>query len=551
MRRMLSGLLATAMVASVCATASFAVSTDATATIFSFDFSGAQGTANTTGDITLTLPNGGQIELTCDFPQTNLPAAGAETAEYFVEHAKWKVLGKARYGQNSNGTAGRAMHSEDFFLHRDGTTVKLQTKVEGKDVDLRDILPNGNRDDSDADVVMTSTNNWGTDPVFNGVIDPIYGEDSDGDVTKTNNISADIRDIIVCDKEGNPLPLTEKKDGVDKDQNSADGVQSGQTVYFMIRNDMEWKFHDDTYWKLKVSKGDNGKYIKAISDVPKSFSDDLYSVYTHTRVPGTGGSRARYIKVEMNEIMTDDEFKVTLDLRLTAKSKAVDVFDGVDDDDEIKVKDFYFYVKNLVKAADGEWNVGVGGLMLDPVKNDWNEVTYTDEDGDVAFMKFFGDSDTGKFYAKLSTKWEHADYASYFNDQDAYIFQFTGSPNLSSTSRADLQIYSPFVDDDGNETFDPEQAVIYQVVDGDLFDITDNFEYREGDNGDMAYCTRVRFLGTFIICQKPVEEASSDDVVDLVPDDLVPDNNTGAPVEVNPGNNGGSGSKAPANTGKF
>ena len=67
----------------------------------------------------------------------------------------------------------------------------------------------------------------------------------------------------------------------------------------------------------------------------------------------------------------------------------------------------------------------------------------------------------------------------------------------------------------------------------------------------MAYCTRVRFLGTFIICQKPVEEASNDDVVDLVPDDLVPDNNTGAPVEVNPGNNGGSGSKAPANTGKF
>ena len=139
----------------------------------------------------------------------------------------------------------------------------------------------------------------------------------------------------------------------------------------------------------------------------------------------------------MNELYTDDEIKVTLDLRLSAKSKAVDVF-GVDDDAEVKVKDFYFYMKNLVKAADGEWTVGVGGLMLDPVKNDWNDVTYTDEDGDVAFMKFFGDSDTGKFYAKLSTKWEHADYASYFNDQDAYIFQFTGSPNLSSASRAEI-----------------------------------------------------------------------------------------------------------------
>ena len=69
----------------------------------------------------------------------------------------------------------------------------------------------------------------------------------------------------------------------------------------------------------------------------------------------------------------------------------------------------------------------------------------------------------------------------------------------------------------------------------------------------MAYCTRTRFLGTYIICQKPVDEASNDDVVDLVPDDLVPDDNTNAPVDVTPGNNGGSGSgsKAPANTGKF
>ena len=243
---------------------------------------------------------------------------------------------------------------------------------------------------------------------------------------------------------------------------------------------------------------------------------------------------------------------MTLDMRLSAKSKAASSLDGVEEDTEIKVKDFSFYMKNIVRAADNEWIVGTDGLMLNPVKNDWNEVTYCDEDGDVAYLKFFGDSDTGKFYSKLSTKWEHADYASYFNDQDAYIFQFTGSPSLSSTSRADLEIYSPFVDQDGNETFDPEQAIIYQVMDGDLFDITNQFEYREGNNGDMAYCSRVRFLGTFIICQKPVDEASNDDVVDLVPDDnLTPDNNAGAPVEVNPGSNGGSGSKAPANTGKF
>ena len=87
---------------------------------------------------------------------------------------------------------------------------------------------------------------------------------------------------------------------------------------------------------------------------------------------------------------------------------------------------------------------------------------------------------------------------------------------------------------------------------GDLVNMTGEFTYQEGENGDMAYCTRTRFLGSIIICEKPIEEADGDDIVDLVPDDnLTPDNNAGAPVEVNPGNNGGSGSKAPANTGKF
>ncbi len=530
MRRMLSGLLATAMVASVCATASFAaVSTPSTPSQLTLTFAAEAAAIAVDPTVTLTLDDGGQIILTADKREFTAALSAAEVAEAFAK-STITIKGSAKFAN------GSAMHVEDFEIQRNGTNVRLETKIDGLDADFNYTVGN---------VTATGLAAAPGD-AFNHATD---GEGSDADLT-LEDIPTDIRNIVVCDENGEPIPLTEDRNGVDKDQNNADGVQSGQTVYFMIRSNTEWKFHDDTYWKMKLSKGDNGKYVKAISDVTKNFGSDLYSVYTHTRVPGSGASRSRYIKVEMNELFTDDEYKVTLDMRLTPKSKAEDVF-GVDDDAELKIQDFYFYVKNIVKNADGDWRVGTGGLMLNPVKNDWNEVTYYDEDGDVAFMKFFGDSDTGKFYAKLSTKWEHADYASYFNDQDAYIFQFTGSPNLSSTSRADLQIYSPFVDEDGNETFDPEQAVIYQVVDGDLFDITDSFTYEEGDNGDMAFCTRTRFLGTYIICQKPVDEASNDDVVDLVPDDLVPDDNTNAPVDVTPGNNGGSGSKAPANTGKF
>jgi len=43
-------------------------------------------------------------------------------------------------------------------------------------------------------------------------------------------------DVIVCDGQGYPVPLTENPRGVDKDLNGDDGVQSGSTVYFMIKD---------------------------------------------------------------------------------------------------------------------------------------------------------------------------------------------------------------------------------------------------------------------------------------------------------------------------
>ena len=533
MRKILSGFLATAMVASVCATASFAATaTNATISYTPVDPTNVKEIYKAVQFVRI---NGkeedviGEAKISLDGTSEDLDAA---------------AVGYALNGVRFNNIDFNGKYYDVTLKYNRGSasvtaTISPAVKLDGADFSTAKYRLDLITENDTADTATCG----GKQSITNGT----GGETVDID---RNGTELSVRDVIVCDGQGYPIPLTETSRGVDKDLNGDDGIQSGSTVYFMIK-DNEYKFGNDDYWKLKISKGDNGKYIKALSDTTKKFSGNMYNAINGDVVPGTGGARYRYIKAELSEIFTDDEVKISLDMRLTAKDAAVEHIDGIEDDTEFKVNDFSFYMKNLVKAADGDWRVGVGGLMLNPVKNDWNEVTYYDEDGDLAYLKFFGDSDTGKFYAKLSTKWEHADYASYFNDQDAYIFQFTGSPSLSSTSRADLQIYSPFVDDDGNETFDPEQAVIYQVVDGDLFDITDSFTYEEGDNGDMAFCTRTRFLGTYIICQKPVDEASNDDVVDLVPDDLVPDDNTNAPVDVTPGNNGGSGSKAPANTGKF
>ena len=176
--------------------------------------------------------------------------------------------------------------------------------------------------------------------------------------------------------------------------------------------------------------------------------------------------------------------------------------------------------------------------MLQPLENDTNEIVWYDENNDLAKLSFYADSDVEKFYSKLSTKWEHADYATYFNDQDAFLFDFTGSPKISSTSRGDLDIYNPFIDEDGNETVDPQSVVIYQVIDGDLFDITDQFTYGENEDGYMAFSTRTRFLGTYIFAEKAVEQGSEE-----IPEEL-PSEVPSAPEE-------GSGTKRPAATGRY
>ena len=67
MRRMLSGFLATAMVASVCATASFAaVSTPSTPSQLTLTFAAEAAAIAVDPTVTLTLDDGGQIILTAD-----------------------------------------------------------------------------------------------------------------------------------------------------------------------------------------------------------------------------------------------------------------------------------------------------------------------------------------------------------------------------------------------------------------------------------------------------------------------------------------------------
>ena len=290
---------------------------------------------------------------------------------------------------------------------------------------------------------------------------------------------------------------------------------------------------DDDYFKFKYKKGsDNSKMILGISLVEKNLD----------------GSRKSYIEIKLADDYTDDEYKINPTFTFTAKDDLFSEAAGTvrtredledrnngtipagwtqiaEDGDEFE-GEFTIWISNTELEADEDFAAGTGGVTLKPTKNDDNEIVWYDENDDIAMLTFEGDSSVDNFYPKLSTKWDNSTYATYFADQDAFIFDFISNPDISSTSRPVLTIYDPYYDYEEDESLvDSENVVIYQVVDGELVDVTADWSYGETDDGEMAYTTKTRQLGTYIFCEVAV--AGSEEVVEEPVDDGKDIPNTG------------------------
>ena len=297
---------------------------------------------------------------------------------------------------------------------------------------------------------------------------------------------------------------------------------------------------DDDYFKFKYKKGsDNSKMILDINLVEKNL----------------GGGREEYIEIKLADDYTDDEYKINPTFIFTAKDNIyynagapydwktedylVDRYGSmaaanaagynnsydfyyIEDGDKFE-GEFTLWISNTENEADEDYAAGTGGVTLKPTKNDDNEIVWYDENDDIAMLTFEGDSSVDNFFPKLSTKWDNSTYATYFADQDAFIFDFISNPDISSTSRPVLTIYDPYYDYEEDESLvDSENVVIYQVVDGELVDVTADWSYGETDDGEMAYTTKTRQLGTYIFCEASVagaeevpEEVPADDIKDI------------------------------------
>ena len=307
---------------------------------------------------------------------------------------------------------------------------------------------------------------------------------------------------------GTILPANMK---FDTETATTDLINPDSTVWIGLGTIFEYS--DKGEWKVKTDKGDdNAKLISKMS-VVTSAADKFAS------------GRQEAIKIELKPDYTDNDYKFSPSVKLTYKGDE----DTNKNEGVYLVVDVKFWMGNFGESADRDYDAGKGGVVLKPVKNEDNEINWEDENNTIATLKFVGDDDGKYFFPKLSTKWEDADYAEYFADQDAFIFNFvanaSGKTAIASTSRATLELYNPYYNEDDDElTVDPENVVIYAVADdGSINDVTASFKAVETDDGDYVFQTKTRELGCYIIAEKPYTTAAADDVE--TPDDgkAIPD----------------------------
>ena len=260
-------------------------------------------------------------------------------------------------------------------------------------------------------------------------------------------------------------------------------------------------YEDDI--KFAYKKGDNSKMIESIKLLQKNLGGDA------------GDARKWYVEIKIKDDMTDTEFKFNPEVSLTAKADIVLGSDTIKKGVKGTCDDIVFWISNTgINEDDIDRTAGTGGEIFKPVKNEENTVLWEDENNTLATLTFDADSNVSKYYPKMSTKWDNVKYAELFADQDAFVRQWVGTPSISSTSRATLELNVPYIDEDDELTVDEDSIIVYEeTADGELVDITAKGKFDWNDDDEFVFTMKTRSLGTYIFAEAPVTEADADDEV--------------------------------------
>ena len=255
-------------------------------------------------------------------------------------------------------------------------------------------------------------------------------------------------------------------------------IKPGSDIYVQIDRDLV----DEDLYKVKVDKGDdNAKLIEKISIVEKV----------------KNGGRNAFIKIELKDDLTSNEYKFSPSVKFTAKT---DEGRFLVKEDSYVIYDITGWMGNVQVDGDEDWDAGTGGYIAKPTKDDDNEITWHNENNDIARLTFQADSDVAKYYPKLSTKWVDSTYSEVIGNADGFVLEFVGNPAISSTSRATLEIYNPYINDDDEYDVAVEDLRVYLAdADGVLEDITDQCTLGTNDDDDEVITLRTRQLGTYVV----------------------------------------------------
>ncbi len=303
---------------------------------------------------------------------------------------------------------------------------------------------------------------------------------------------------------------------------SDDAVVPNQTVYFLLPDNVGDYLKDEDNFRMTVRKEKNGKLVKSVKLVEKVLTKDKSVKYqVRTRKENGvwkfedvyGYARNTYIAVDLNELLDDEEYKVSIRLNFSARRSIPEMYYGhsavtakaeskkatfttaMSQGDRLPI-DVEFFVKNREDRGDASVSLGLNqGKTVKPIANETNEILFEGEDV-IASVVFNVSSNPDSFYAKMSTKWS-GELLRKFRNTDAVIRVFTPA-TIDSTSRATLRLYNPFYEDDDIQ---PGDCYIYNVSSsGKITDVSNQFSY---DSSEDAFVTRTRTLSTWII--SPVE----------------------------------------------
>ncbi|RGX54891.1 hypothetical protein DWV16_11740 [Anaerotruncus sp. AF02-27] len=362
-------------------------------------------------------------------------------------------------------------------------------------------------------------------------------------VTSTNDsLYACLDDIALYDTdfELDNAYVESAGDLIIKDGKS-DTVRPAKTIYFDGDGEsyLGYICDRDDFFKVEASKGEGSKYVQSIELVQKKFDKNLIEVDDPSDDnEHPAGSRDWYIAVKLKDSYNDEEFKLTVKLTVKAKKNfwyctscdeilatkaAADAHAGdivaVTTGGKVVYESDAFWVTNEVLEGDQDQTAGTGGYVFKPEKNEDNEVIWEDENDQIAKLSFTADSDVAKYYPKLSTKWDNSKYEEKFADQDAFIRQFVGSPKISSTSRATLELNVPYLDDDNELTVDEDEIIVYEeTADGELVDVTSKGKFVTNDDDDFVFQMKTRQLGTYIFAAAPAASSETENIPEEAPE---------------------------------